>query len=92
MKLDVIPPCSEPTRGSVTLYLYKPEDQGPPEVAILDASSLYDSGDMESQDSGFEYTSATEIEVKEHGTRPPNGIQGEGKRPRPPHALPSCVE
>ena len=54
-------PWSEPPKGSITLYTYTPE-----EVEILDTSSLYDSGDMASQDSGFEYNSTSEIEIKEH--------------------------
>ena len=61
MELAVVSPWSEPPKGSITLYTYTPE-----EVEILDTSSLYDSGDMASQDSGFEYNSTSEIEIKEH--------------------------
>ena len=50
----------------MTLYSYDSEDQGPSEFAILDASALYDRVDVESQDSGFEYASTTEIDIKEH--------------------------
>ena len=70
MKLDVNPPWSEPLRDSVTLYSYNSEDQGPSEFAILDAFALYDSGDVESQDSWFEYASTTEIDIKEHHIEP----------------------
>ena len=66
MKLDINPPWSEPPRYSVTLYSYDLEEQGSSEFAILDASALYDSGDVESQDSGFEYASTTGIDIKEH--------------------------
>ena len=67
MKSDVNPLWSEPAELSITIYSYDPEDQEPSEVAILDASALYDNGDMESQDSGFKHASTTEIDIKEHG-------------------------
>ena len=46
MELAIVPPWSEPPKGSITLYSYTPE-----EIEILDTSSLYDSGDMGSPDS-----------------------------------------
>ena len=50
----------------MTLYSYDGEDKEPSDFAILDASSLFDGVNIESQDSGFEYASVTEIDIKEH--------------------------
>ena len=76
MELAVVTPWSKPPKGSITLYTYTPE-----EVKILDTSSLYDSGDMASQDSGFEYNSTSEIEIKEHRIEHP-------EEPTPRHGPP----
>ena len=66
MKVEVNPPWSEPPRDSVTLYSYDGEDKGPSDFAIMDASSLFDGVNVESQDSGFKYASVTGIDIKEH--------------------------
>ena len=67
VKSNVNPLWSEPAETSITLYSCDPEDQEPSEFVILDASALYDNGDVESQDSGFEHASTTETDIKEHG-------------------------
>ena len=50
----------------MTLYAYDGEGHGSSEYAILDTAPLYDRADVESQDSGFGYARATEIDIKEH--------------------------
>ena len=65
-KVDIDPPWPEHPTGRVTLYAYDREGHGSSEYAILDTAPLYDRADVESQDSGFGYTTATEIDIKEH--------------------------
>ena len=66
MKVDIIPPWSEPPRDSVTLYAYEGEDYGSAEYTILDTSPLYDRVNVELQDSRFGNAGVTEIDIKEH--------------------------
>ena len=50
----------------ITLYAHEQDGQEHPRYAILDASPLYDSGDIESQDSGLGGLGAPEMEIKEN--------------------------
>ena len=71
MKSVVDPLWPEASGSSITLYAYDSKDQEPAKFAILDASALYDNGDVESKDSGFEHASTTEVDIKEHGIGKP---------------------
>ena len=66
MKTDADPLWPDTSGWNITLYAYDSKNQKPTEFAILDASALYDAGDVESQDSGFQHASATEVDIKEH--------------------------
>ena len=66
IKTDTNPLWSTTPKANITLYSYDSESHDPPEFAILDASALYDTGDIESEDSGFRCASAPEVDIKEH--------------------------
>ena len=66
MKTDADPLWPDTPGLNITLYAYDSKNHEPTEFAILDASALYDTGDVESQDSRFEHASAMEVDIKEH--------------------------
>ena len=65
MKMDANPLWKN-AESSRTVYAYDLEDQEITDVANMDGSFFYDNGDTESQDSGFELATVTEVGVKEH--------------------------
>ena len=71
IKTDTDPLRSATPETNITLYEYNSESHDPPEFAILDASALYDTGDIESQDSGFGCASALEVDIKDQIIDPP---------------------
>ena len=80
LKTDVNPLWKN-AESSRTVYAYDPEDQELTDVANMDGSSFYDNGDAESQDSGFEHASVTEVGVKEH-VMDPSGETKLATRPK----------
>ena len=71
IKTDTDPLWSATPKENITLNAYDSESHDPPEFVILDASALYDTGDIESQDSGFGCASALEVDIKDQIIDPP---------------------
>ena len=69
-KADLEPNCPVNQKDRISVYAHEQEDYGQPRFTILDASALYNSGDIESQDSGLGGLGALEMDIKENTLTP----------------------